>query len=59
MMVDRLFILIHPIIIITDIEEVSSEQAKSLFYVAITRALDKLIIFVNGNTRHALLEAIS
>lgn len=48
-----------PVIILTDIEEVHTEQAMSLFYTAITRALDKLIIYVNKNAREDLLKVIS
>jgi DNA polymerase III delta prime subunit len=48
-----------PIIILTDIDDISTSQAKSLFYTAITRALDKLIVFVNKKTRETLLEIIS
>lgn len=36
-----------PVIILTDFDEVSSIQSQSLFYIGITRALDKLFIFAN------------
>ena len=48
-----------PVIILTDIGDIHTDQAKSLFYIAITRALDKLIIFVNEKARKAMLEVIS
>lgn len=47
-----------PVIILTDIDDINSDQAKSLFYTAITRALDELIIFVNEKTRKSMLEII-
>lgn len=47
-----------PIIILTDIDDITTDQAKSLFYTAITRALDRLIIFVNEKVRDAMLETI-
>jgi hypothetical protein len=36
-----------PVIILTDIENVTSSEAQSLFYVGITRALERLTIFVS------------
>lgn len=36
-----------PIVIITDIENVASDESQSLFYVGITRALDKLFILAS------------
>jgi len=48
-----------PVIILTDIEEVLTEQAMSLFYTAVTRALDRITIFVNTSVREDLLGAIS
>lgn len=48
-----------PIIILTDINDIATDQAKSLFYTAITRALDKLYIFVNEGTRETMLDIIS
>lgn len=47
-----------PVVILTDIDDITSDQAKSLFYTAITRALDELIIFVNEKTREAMLDII-
>lgn len=48
-----------PVIVLTDIEDIKSEQAKSLFYTAITRAIEKLIILVNDDAREDLLELIT
>ena len=48
-----------PVIVLTDIEDVKSEQAKSLFYTAITRAIEKLIILVSDDAREDLLEVIT
>jgi hypothetical protein len=36
-----------PVVVLTDIDNVVSEDAQSLFYVGITRALDKLIILAS------------
>ena len=47
-----------PVIIITDIDDIGSELANSLFYVAMTRALERLIILVNENVRTKLLDMI-
>jgi DNA replication protein DnaC len=48
-----------PIVILTDVADINSEEAQSLFYVAITRAIDKLIIFVHEKAREAMLDVIS
>ncbi len=49
-----------PIVILTDVDNVISQDAQSLFYVGITRALDKLYIFiskkVNSEISKILLE---
>jgi DNA polymerase III delta prime subunit len=50
-----------PIVILTDVDNVMSLDAQSLFYVGITRALDKLFIFiskkVNSEISKILLES--
>lgn len=50
-----------PIVIITDIENIASAESQSLFYVGITRALDKLFILasqkVGGEINEILLGA--
>lgn len=48
-----------PVIVVTDIDDVKTERAKKLFYTAITRAVEKLIIFVNESVREEMLEIIS
>ena len=48
-----------PVVILTDIEEITTAQAISLFYTALTRALDNLIILVSENARKAMIETIS
>jgi DNA polymerase III delta prime subunit len=44
-----------PAVIVTDIAEITGEQAKSLFYVAITRALHRLYILASNNIRQDVL----
>lgn len=48
-----------PVIIVTDISKVKTENAKKLFYTAITRAVEKLIIFIDESAREEMLEIIS
>jgi hypothetical protein len=40
-----------PVIIVTDIDAVDSEQSVSLFYIAVTRALQRLLIFMHENAK--------
>ena len=47
-----------PIIVLSDIEQVNSQAASSLFYVGITRALDRLYILVNESARKEILEIL-
>jgi len=48
-----------PVIIVTDIEEIGSENAKSLLYIAITRSLERLFILVSDNARKGLLTSLT
>jgi hypothetical protein len=45
-------------IIVTDVETITGEQAASLFYVAMTRALHRLYILAHSNIKSAVLERI-
>jgi superfamily I DNA/RNA helicase len=47
-----------PIIIITDIENIASTESQSLFYVGITRALDKLFILASKNASREINEIL-
>lgn len=44
-----------PIIIVTDIDEVSGPISKALFYIAATRALQKLIILAHDSVKNEIL----
>lgn len=48
-----------PIIIVTDIEDVSADKSASLFYVAITRAVERVFILVNEKARKEMLEILT
>jgi hypothetical protein len=45
-------------IIVTDVETITGEQAASLFYVAMTRALHRLYVLAHSNIKGAVLERI-
>lgn len=45
-------------IIVTDVETITGEQAASLFYVAMTRALHRLYILAHSNIKSVVLERI-
>lgn len=47
-----------PAIIVTDIETISGEQASSLFYIAMTRALHRLYILAHNNIKRDILGII-
>jgi hypothetical protein len=47
-----------PAIILTDIDKITGERAESLLYIGMSRARQKLIIFMNENCRNAYLKAI-
>jgi len=44
--------------VVTDVEAMGNEKAQALFYVAVSRALERLSIFVHQDARPALLEAL-
>lgn len=48
-----------PAVIVTDIEELGTRNAESLFYIAVTRALDRLMILVNDAVRARMLEILA
>ena len=48
-----------PAIIVTDVEAIGTDESLALFYVAITRALERLIILVHDNARQQLLSALT
>lgn len=63
---DIVFCTIHsfkgleaPAIVVTDIEEVGSEKASSLFYVAVTRSVERLIILVSDKARKEMVDILS
>lgn len=45
-------------IIVTDVETITGEQATTLFYVAMTRALHRLYILAHSNIKGSILERI-
>lgn len=45
-------------IIVTDVETITGEQASSLFYIAMTRALHRLYILAHSNIKGDILEII-
>ena len=46
------------VVIVTDIEHVGDEHARSLFYIAITRALHRLVIIMRESAKPAVIEAV-
>jgi hypothetical protein len=48
-----------PVIVVTDIEEIEAEKSAALFYVAITRSLDRLIILVNNQARIEMINILT
>jgi hypothetical protein len=48
-----------PVIILSDIEQVGTAQAATLFYIGITRALDQLLILVNEGARKEMLDLLT
>ncbi len=48
-----------PAVVVTDVDSVGSRSARALFYVAITRALQRLIIFAHDRVREEVLEILS
>ncbi len=48
-----------PVIVVTDIDQVSDEMSAPLFYVAVTRALHRLVILLNVNAREEVLRILT
>jgi len=48
-----------PAIIVTDIDEVESEKSASLFYIAITRSIDRLVILVSDKARKEMVNILT
>lgn len=47
-----------PVVIVTDIEHLAGELFSSLFYVATTRALERLCIFVHETAKSEIIQAL-
>lgn len=47
-----------PIIVLTDIESLASAQDEGLFYIAVTRALHRLVIFIADSAKPDILRAL-
>ena len=48
-----------PTIIVTDIDEVESAKSASLFYIAITRSVERLVIFVSDKARKEMVNILT
>lgn len=48
-----------PVVILTDVEQVSTANSAALFYIGITRALDQLFILVNEIARKEMLDLLA
>ena len=46
------------VIVVTDIEEIVSDEAQKLLYVAVTRAIDKLVLLVRSGAREEFMTGI-
>ena len=47
-----------PAVIVTDIQRVATPFAESLFYVAVTRALNKLEVLVEESAKEEIISAL-
>jgi hypothetical protein len=47
-----------PAIVVTDIEHIDGDMFSSLFYVATTRALERLCIIVHETAKHGIIESL-
>jgi superfamily I DNA/RNA helicase len=47
-----------PAIVVTDIEHIDSEMSSSLFYVATTRALERLCIIVHETAKPGIIQSL-
>lgn len=48
-----------PAVVVTDIEQIGTEQAQALFYVAITRSLHRLILLMHKDTQFEILSSLA
>lgn len=48
-----------PIVVVTDIEQITGEQWQSLFYIAVTRSLHRLILLFHTNTRAEMISILT
>jgi ATP:corrinoid adenosyltransferase len=48
-----------PVVIVTDVEKISDAMAASLFYVAVTRSLLRLVIFIKDSIKAELINVIT
>jgi superfamily I DNA/RNA helicase len=48
-----------PVVIVTDIERVADNEAMALFYVAITRAVHRLIILANKAAKKDIINILT
>jgi hypothetical protein len=48
-----------PAVIVTDIEQIGTEQAQALFYVAITRSFHRLILLMHTDTQYEILSSLA
>jgi superfamily I DNA/RNA helicase len=47
-----------PAVIVTDVDRITDQAASSLFYVAITRAVDRLVVLVDDSVREDIVKAL-
>jgi superfamily I DNA/RNA helicase len=48
-----------PVIVLTDIDKIETQKSASLFYVAITRSIERLIILVNEQARREMIKKLT
>lgn len=48
----------RPAVVLTDVEDIVSERARKLFYTAISRATERLVILVNERARPQIVDAL-
>lgn len=47
-----------PVIVVTDIDEIVSDEAQKQFYVAVTRAIDKLVLLIRSGARQEYVRKV-
>lgn len=47
-----------PVVIVTDVDEVSGPTSRALFYIAVTRALQKLVILAHDSVKNEILRIL-